>query len=71
MKEEVIKMKREDWDYIRSYKKTPIQKKYLENQRIGEIIENNRQYHRLESKTENLDEIIYNSGNIFKIQLKI
>ena len=50
MKEEVIKMKREDWDYIRSYKKTPIQKKYLENQRIGEIIENNRQYHRPESK---------------------
>jgi len=46
MKEEVIKMKREDWEYIRSYKKAPIRKKYLENQRIGEIIERNRQNYR-------------------------
>lgn len=49
MKEEKLEMKREVWEHFRSYRKAPIQKKYLENQRIREIIERNRQYYHPES----------------------
>ncbi len=48
MKDEKIEMKRDVWDYFRSYRKAPIQKSYLEKERIREIIEIKRQYHQHE-----------------------
>ena len=45
MKDEKIEMKRDVWDYFRSYRKVPIQKRYLEKDSIREIIGIKRQYH--------------------------
>lgn len=44
MKEEKIEMKRELWEYFRRYRRTPFQKKYLENQRTREKIDRIMQY---------------------------
>ena len=49
MKDEKIEMKREEWDYFRSYRKAPIQKRFLEKVRIREIIEIKRQSHQYKS----------------------
>ncbi len=45
MKDEKIEIKRDVWNYFRSYRIAPIQKRYLEKGRIREIIEIKRQYH--------------------------
>ena len=47
MKSKVITIKREDWEHLREYKKTPFKKRYLEIMEIYKILEN-------ELKTENL-----------------
>jgi len=46
MKDEKIEMKRDVWDCFRSYRKTPIQKRYLEKERIREMIEKNKQQYK-------------------------
>ncbi|MFX1571202.1 MAG: hypothetical protein ACFFB0_00470 [Promethearchaeota archaeon] len=48
MKDEKIEMKREVWDYLRSYRNAHFQEKYLEKERIKGTIEIKRQNHQFE-----------------------
>jgi len=46
MKDETIEIKREEWNYLRSYRSAPIFKKYMEKVRIREEIEKNKQQYK-------------------------
>jgi len=48
MKDEKIEMKREVWDYFRSYRRLTVQKRYLGKERIRDTIEIKRKNHQFE-----------------------
>jgi hypothetical protein len=42
MKNKTIKIRREEWNYLRSFKRAPIYKSYVEKVKIRELIEEKR-----------------------------
>ena len=60
MKDKKILIKREEWDYLRSYRRAPIYKKYLEKVRIREKIDKNkRQYESIDQNIRYFFFLVY------------